>query len=59
LPNIGNSVEGDDKLYLKGGEGSLAVISLLKLLRIHQKSGWLVNEANLVFHIDAAAMREI
>jgi hypothetical protein len=31
LPNIGNSV-GDDKLYLKGGEGSLAVISLLKLL---------------------------
>jgi hypothetical protein len=59
LPNIGNSVDGDDKLYLKGGEGSLAVISLFETpgeLESIRKSGWLVNEANLVFHIDAAAM---
>ena len=59
LPNTGNSAEGDDKLYLKGGEGSLAVISLFETpgeLESIRKSGWLVNEANLVFHIDAAAM---
>ena len=59
LPNTGNSVEGDDKLYLKGGEGSLAVISLFETpgeLESIRKSGWLVNEANLVFHIDAAGM---
>jgi hypothetical protein len=45
LPNIGNSVDGDDKLYLKGGEGSLAVISLLKpgeLESIRKVVGWLM-----------------
>jgi hypothetical protein len=65
---------GDEKLYLKGGVGSMAVISLfgpdlfgsngitgtpngvadeLDILRTNK---WLINEANLVFHIDAANM---
>lgn len=59
LPNTGNTTEGDDKLYLKGGEGSVAVISLFNTpgqLEAIRNSGWLINEANLVFHIDAAAM---
>jgi hypothetical protein len=61
-----NKTEGDSKLYLKGGEGSLAVIELFgpdgnnngvadELERIRE-NGWLINEANLVFHIDAPAM---
>ena len=59
LPIKGNTTEGDDKLYLKGGEGSVAVLSLFNSpgqLQTIRNSGWLINEANLVFHIDAAAM---
>ena len=54
-----NTTLGDEKLYLKGGEGSMAVISLfdtpgeLETLRTNK---WLINEANLIFHIDADAM---
>jgi len=62
---------GDEKLYLKGGEGSLAVLKLFgpdlygadgttgspngvaDELDIIRKSGWLINEANLVFYVDA------
>ena len=71
-----NTVLGDEKLYLKGGEGSMAVISLFGAdnfgtdgltgspnsvadeLDIIRKNGWLINEANLVFNIDANAMGE-
>jgi hypothetical protein len=62
-----NPVTGDQKLYVKGGEGSLAVIELFgpdkdnngvadELEAIRTK-GWLINEANLVFNIDATAMK--
>ena len=69
-----NTSLGDEKLYLKGGEGSMAVISLFGAdnfgadgltgspnsvadeLDIIRKKGWLINEANLVFNIDANAM---
>lgn len=62
-----NPTSGDSKLYLKGGVGSLAVVELFgsdndnngvadELEKI-RKNGWLINEANLVFHIDAAAMK--
>jgi hypothetical protein len=62
---------GDEKLYLKGGEGSLSVLKLFgpdlyghdgttgspngvaDELDIIRKSGWLINEANLVFYVDA------
>ena len=54
-----NKTVGDDRLYLKGGQGSLAVINLsgfgAKLDEIRTKN-WLVNEANLVFSIDADKM---
>lgn len=69
-----NRVLGDEKLYLKGGEGSLAVLKLFgpdlygedgitgspngvaDELDIIRKNGWLINEANLVFNIDASSM---
>lgn len=64
----------DEKLYLKGGQGSLAVIELFGKdlfgsdgttgspngvpdeLDVIRKSGWLINNANLVFNIDASTM---
>jgi hypothetical protein len=69
-----NTTLGDEKLYIKGGKGSMAVISLFGAdnfgvdgvtgspngvadeLDIIRKNGWLINEANLVFNIDAGAM---
>jgi len=63
LPNM--ALEAD-KLYLKGGEGSLAILELFgadinndgvpdELANI-RNNGWLINEANLVFNIDASSM---
>lgn len=77
-----NTTTGDEKLYLKGGQGSLAVIELFRKtdVRGFDANGnptigsngvsdelddlrypadgkkLLINEANLVFHIDAATM---
>ena len=54
-----NVTEGDDRLYLKGGQGSLAVIDLSsfasKLTEIRNNK-WMVNEANLIFYIDSDKM---
>lgn len=77
-----NKTEGDEKLYLKGGQGSLAVLKLFDptdVLSYNSKGepvsgangvsdqldeirsnavvkNWKVNEANLVFYIDADKM---
>lgn len=69
-----NPTLGDENLYLKGGVGSMAVISLFgpdlygsngitgapngvaDELDIIRTNKWLINEANLVFHIDAEKM---
>jgi hypothetical protein len=69
-----NQVIGDDNLYLKGGEGSMAILSLFgpdnfgsdgvtgapnevpDELDIMRTKKYLINEANLVFHVNAAAM---
>ena len=77
-----NSTLGDERLFIKGGEGSMAVLDLFdkKDLRGFDANGkpttgpngvsdelddlsfpadgkkLLINEANLVFHIDASAM---
>lgn len=51
-------VNGDEKLYLKGNEGSMAIIDLFgpgELATVKNK-GWLVNEANLTFYVDKGAM---
>jgi hypothetical protein len=66
--NAPNKVDGEEKLYLKGGAGSLAIIDLFgpdinsdgvpDQLATIRNNGWLINEANLVFTIDAAAMAD-
>ncbi len=59
-------INGDSRLYLKGGEGSVAVIDLFgpsndgdeipdQLQEIRERD-WLINEANLTFYIDRSAM---
>lgn len=65
LPNADQTM-GDDRLYLKGGQGSVAVIELFgpdldnngvsDELDAIRDSGWLINEANLTFQIDRDAM---
>ncbi|QOG03308.1 DUF4270 domain-containing protein [Flavobacterium sp. MDT1-60] len=54
-----DNVNGDENLYLKGGQGSLAVIDLsnfaTKLAEIRTNK-WIVNEANLVFYVDSQKM---
>lgn len=67
----GNETVGDEKLYLKGAQGSLAVIDLFNGiiqdpdtgLDISQfdyfkskKGKWLINEANIVFYVDQASV---
>lgn len=57
--NNPNTSLGDTNLYVKGGEGAMTVIDLFKTpgeLDLIRSKGWLINEANLVFHIDAAKM---
>jgi hypothetical protein len=57
--NAVNETEGDERLYLKGGEGSLSVIKLFDTpgeLATLRDNNWLVNEANLKFYIDASKM---
>ncbi|MBX9806204.1 MAG: DUF4270 domain-containing protein [Flavobacteriaceae bacterium] len=74
-----NRVLGDQKLFLKGGEGSLAVLELFEKkdligydangnltgpnkvsdeLDKMRKEGWLINDAKLVFNIDASLMAD-
>jgi hypothetical protein len=61
-----NTTLGDERLYLKGGEGSMSILELFgpdtdnngvaDELETIRNSNWLINEANLVFHVDASAM---
>lgn len=76
-----NTTEGDDKLYLRGGEGAMSIVELFDKTDLigYDKDGkltgpngvsdeldnlrypadgkkLLINEANLVFHIDPATM---
>jgi hypothetical protein len=57
--NSPNTNSGDANLYLKGGEGSMAVINLFNTpgeLDLIRSKGWLINEANLIFSIDGTKM---
>jgi hypothetical protein len=58
---------GDEKLYLRGQQGSMAIIELFKgvdvddtdvtsELNIIRNKKWLINEASLTFYIDRNAM---
>ena len=57
-----NTVDGDENLFLKGGEGSMAILNLFSApgeLTTLRSNGWLINEANLVFHIDTDKMKDV
>lgn len=57
-----NTIDGDENLFLKGGEGSMAILNLFSTpgeLTTLRSKGWLINEANLVFHIDTEKMKDI
>lgn len=62
--NNPNTILGDEKLFLKGGAGSMAVIELFgrdsegasEELSDYRSKDWLINEANLTFFIDKDAM---
>ncbi|MWB93638.1 DUF4270 family protein [Flavobacterium sp. GA093] len=56
-----NTTTGDERLFLKGGQGAVAVVELKdfesKLQEIRDNK-WLINEANLVFYIDSGEMNK-
>jgi uncharacterized protein DUF4270 len=69
----GDEINGDEKLYLKGGEGSMAIISLFngdeegnsiefdQFKNDHKENGIqkkLINEAYLEFYVDQTTMQE-
>lgn len=61
LAGTSDPVNGDEKLYVKGGEGSLAVIELFKnpgeLEELRSHFGqWLLNDASLTFYVDDITM---
>ncbi len=62
-----NTTDGDENLYLKGGEGSMAVVNLFEGTVFDEetqtnvpsleyfkskKDTWVINEANLVFYVN-------
>lgn len=55
--NTPTNIAGDNTLYLKGGQGSMAVIELfketdaLKDIRAAVRNNWLINDASLTFFI--------
>jgi hypothetical protein len=57
-----NTAEGDDRLYVKGGEGAMAFLNIsrnsLKDLMRENNAGnrVLINEANIVFNVDLGKM---
>lgn len=64
LQNIENSdtENGDENLYLKGGEGSMAVVEIFKdeaEFEELQENNWLINEANLIFYVNQDAVAGI
>lgn len=66
LNTTANSTQEASKLYLKGGEGSMAVIDVFGQdadnngiadeIEAIKANGWMINEANLTFYIDRTAM---
>ena len=51
-----NEESGAENLFLKGGEGSMAVIELFDSevqIEALRENNWLINEANLFFYVDS------
>ncbi len=68
LSATANNTDEATKLYLKGGQGSIAVIDIFgpdadnngiaDEVEAIKANGWLINEANLTFYIDRTAMSD-
>ncbi|MEK8179206.1 DUF4270 domain-containing protein [Flavobacterium buctense] len=66
--NAANSNQEAAKLYVKGGQGSIAVIDVFGAdadnngiadeIEVIKANGWMINEANLTFYIDRTAMSD-
>lgn len=53
--NDSNEETGAENLFLKGGEGSMAVVELFDSetqIEELKENDWLINEANLIFHVN-------
>ena len=52
-----NTLLGDDKLYLQGASGTMALIDLFVNEDIEElrNNNWLINEARLIFYIDQSS----
>lgn len=65
--NNANTTTPQEKLYLKGGEGSMAIIDLFNRdsqgnsseLETIKQNGWLINEANLIFYVERNEMNNV
>ncbi|MFD2822690.1 DUF4270 domain-containing protein [Lacinutrix iliipiscaria] len=70
---MANDVDGDEHLFLKGGEGAMAVIDLFNGDVLdeetdtympafeyfnNKKEKWLINEANIVFYVDQTLVND-
>jgi hypothetical protein len=58
-----DSINGEDKLYIQGASGSMAIIDFSKdfdLVKLNEIRGenWLVNEANLTLYLDDSFTQE-
>ncbi|MBF6641637.1 DUF4270 domain-containing protein [Flavobacterium sp. J49] len=68
LTTTANNTDEASKLYLKGGQGSIAVIDIFgpdadnngiaDEVEVIKANGWLINEANLTFYVDRTAMSD-
>jgi hypothetical protein len=66
--NAANSNQEAAKLYVRGGQGSIAVIDVFGAdadnngiadeIEVIKANGWMINEANLTFYIDRTAMSD-
>ncbi len=66
--NATNSTQEASQLFLKGGQGSMAVIDIFGAdadnngiadeVEVIKANGWLINEANLTFYIDKNAVSD-
>lgn len=67
LTATANAADEAQKLYVKGGQGSMAVIDIFgpdadndgiaDEIEAIKANGWLINEANLTFYVDRTAMQ--
>jgi len=62
LNNPANDIDGEESLYIRGGEGIISIINLFGIdadgngvadeLELIRQNQWLINEANLIFYVD-------